>query len=66
MENNEIRAAIGKVKVVLAPMAGITDKPFRQLAREFGADWAVSEMITDNPQLQVACLNKWRRLRDIM
>ena len=52
MENNEIRAAIGKVKVVLAPMAGITDKPFRQLAREFGADWAVSEMITDNPQLQ--------------
>ncbi|PIT22329.1 tRNA dihydrouridine synthase DusB [Snodgrassella communis] len=36
----------------LAPMAGITDKPFRQLCREFGAGWAVSEMITSNPQLQ--------------
>ncbi|WP_239424151.1 tRNA dihydrouridine synthase DusB [Snodgrassella communis] len=38
--------------LALAPMAGITDKPFRQLCREFGAGWAVSEMITSNPQLQ--------------
>ncbi|PIT62156.1 tRNA dihydrouridine synthase DusB [Snodgrassella alvi] len=36
----------------LAPMAGITDKPFRQLCREFGAGWAVSEMITSDPYLQ--------------
>jgi tRNA-dihydrouridine synthase B len=36
----------------LAPMAGITDKPFRQLCREFGAGWAVSEMITSDPDLQ--------------
>lgn len=36
----------------LAPMAGITDKPFRQLCREFGAGWAVSEMITSDPNLQ--------------
>lgn len=38
--------------VALAPMAGITDKPFRQLARTFGAGWAVSEMITSDPSLQ--------------
>ena len=38
--------------VALAPMAGITDKPFRQLARTFGAGWAVSEMIISDPSLQ--------------
>ena len=32
--------------VVLAPMAGISDQPFRRLCRALGADWAVSEMIT--------------------
>ena len=37
--------------VVLAPMAGVTDKPFRQLCRTFGAGYAVSEMLTSNPEL---------------
>lgn len=32
--------------VFLAPMAGITDLPFRILAREFGADLGVSEMVS--------------------
>ena len=41
-----------QARVILAPMAGITDRPFRQLAREFGANWAASEMVTDNPDLQ--------------
>ncbi|KES11394.1 tRNA-dihydrouridine synthase [Snodgrassella alvi SCGC AB-598-O02] len=36
----------------LAPMAGITDKPFRQICRDFGAGWAVSEMLTSDPSLQ--------------
>lgn len=31
--------------VVLAPMAGVTDRPFRQLCRLFGAGLAVSEMV---------------------
>ncbi|MDO4694279.1 MAG: tRNA dihydrouridine synthase DusB [Eikenella sp.] len=38
--------------VALAPMAGITDKPFRMLARRFGAGWAVGEMMTSDPGLQ--------------
>src|SRR5512140_1882954 len=32
--------------VVLAPMAGVTNHPFRTLCREFGAGLYVSEMIT--------------------
>jgi tRNA-dihydrouridine synthase B len=39
-------------KLVLAPMAGITDQPFRMLCREFGAGLAVSEMLTSNPALR--------------
>jgi len=31
--------------VALAPMAGITDLPFRQVVLAFGADWVVSEMV---------------------
>jgi len=36
---------------VLAPMAGVTDLPFRQLCREFGAGLTVSEMITADTRL---------------
>ena len=32
--------------VVLAPMAGVTNAPFRTLCREFGAGLYVSEMVT--------------------
>src|SRR5262245_63735567 len=35
--------------VVLAPMAGVTNYPFRTLARRFGAGLYVSEMITARP-----------------
>lgn len=38
--------------LALAPMAGITDKPFRNLARAFGAGWTVSEMLTSDPSLR--------------
>lgn len=37
--------------LVLAPMAGITDRPFRQLCRKMGAGYAVSEMAASNPQV---------------
>lgn len=37
--------------VVLAPMAGVTDKPFRLLCKQLGAGLAVSEMTTADPRL---------------
>ncbi len=37
---------------VLAPMAGVTDRPFRQLCRQLGAGMTVSEMITSRPELR--------------
>lgn len=37
--------------VMLAPMAGITDQPFRQLCCRMGAGLAVSEMISSNPKV---------------
>ncbi len=37
-------------RVVLAPMAGVTDKPFRQLCKRLGAGLAVSEMTTSDPR----------------
>ncbi|MFA5633080.1 MAG: tRNA dihydrouridine synthase DusB [Porticoccaceae bacterium] len=36
---------------VLAPMAGVTDLPFRQLCRSFGAGLTVSEMVTADTRL---------------
>ena len=36
----------------VAPMAGITDRPFRRLARRFGAALAVSEMLSSRPELR--------------
>ncbi len=38
-------------KASLAPMAGITDHPFRQLCQSFGAAWVTSEMVTSNRKL---------------
>jgi len=38
-------------KLILAPMAGVTDRPFRQLCKDMGAGLAVSEMVTANSQL---------------
>ena len=36
---------------MLAPMAGITDQPFRQLCCQMGAGLAVSEMVSANPKV---------------
>ena len=38
-------------RVVLAPMAGVTDKPFRMLCKQLGAGLCVSEMTTSDPRL---------------
>jgi tRNA-dihydrouridine synthase B len=37
--------------VVLAPMAGVTDRPFRTLCRKFGAGLAASEMLSADARL---------------
>ena len=39
------------VPLVLAPMAGVTDKPFRILCKQMGAGLCVSEMTTSDPRL---------------
>ena len=38
-------------QLMVAPMAGVTDRPFRQLCRQLGAGYAVSEMVTSRPDL---------------
>ncbi|HEY0907427.1 MAG TPA: tRNA dihydrouridine synthase DusB [Methylophilus sp.] len=38
-------------RLILAPMAGVTDQPFRQLCRHFGAGMVVSEMLTSDVRL---------------
>lgn len=40
-----------KNNLVVAPMAGVTDRPFRQLCKRLGAGMAVSEMVTSNSLL---------------
>ena len=37
--------------VFAAPMAGVTDRPFRKLCKKLGAGYAVSEMVTSRPDL---------------
>mgnify|MGYP001545807940 CR=1 FL=1 len=37
--------------LAVAPMAGVTDRPFRQLCKRLGAGYAVSEMVASNPRL---------------
>src|SRR5690625_5443826 len=38
-------------RVFVAPMAGVTDRPYRRLCKALGAEYAVSEMAASNPQL---------------
>ena len=38
--------------VALAPLAGITDLPFRQLVQRFGAGWVVSEMVASREMVE--------------
>ena len=38
-------------RLFVAPMAGVTDRPFRQLCKKLGAGYAVSEMIASNALL---------------
>ena len=50
--------------VALAPMAGVTDLPFRNLCSQFGAGLVVSEMISANPRLRNSLKTQWRSRHD--
>ena len=50
--------------LVLAPMAGISDRPFRQLCKKLGAGYAVSEMAAANPLLRDTLKSRKRIIHD--
>jgi tRNA-dihydrouridine synthase B len=50
--------------VFVAPMAGVTDRPFRQLCRAFGAGYAVSEMVTSRKDLWLSLKTSRRANHD--
>ncbi len=47
----QIGTHILKNNLIVAPMAGVTDRPFRQLCKAMGAGMAVSEMVSSNSLL---------------
>jgi tRNA-dihydrouridine synthase B len=46
--------------LVVAPMAGVTDRPFRSLCRRMGAGLAVSEMVSADPRLRDTAKSRQR------
>ena len=56
MKSSKPKIEIGSLSVTppvaLAPLAGITDLPFRQLVSSFGAGWVVSEMVASQEMVQ--------------
>lgn len=46
MTDNFYTRKLSENRAILAPMAGYTDAPFRKLCREFGSNWAVTEMVS--------------------
>jgi tRNA-dihydrouridine synthase B len=48
----------------VAPMAGVTDRPFRQLCKKLGAGLAVSEMVTSNSLLYGSAKTRRRANHD--
>nr|WP_297348496.1 tRNA dihydrouridine synthase DusB [uncultured Glaciecola sp.] len=46
--------------LILAPMAGVTDRPFRQLCKKMGAGLVVSEMLSSNPRVWNTTKSKLR------
>jgi tRNA-dihydrouridine synthase B len=51
-------------RVALAPMAGVSDLPFRRLCRALGAGLAVAEMIGSDPRQRDSRKTLWRSRRD--
>lgn len=51
-------------RCLVAPMAGVTDQPFRLLCKQLGAVYAVSEMVSANPDLRNTRKSWLRRQHD--
>ena len=51
-------------RLILAPMAGVTDQPFRQLCRRLGAGLVVSEMVTSDVRLWNSRKSSLRMIHD--
>jgi len=50
--------------LVVAPMAGVTDRPFRRLCKRLGAGLAVSEMVASDPRLRATAKSRRRTDHD--
>ncbi|MEE9444086.1 MAG: tRNA dihydrouridine synthase DusB [Cocleimonas sp.] len=50
-------------RLLLAPMAGVTDAPYRQLCHQFGAGLTPAEMISSDPSLQQSKKTQQRLLQ---
>ena len=57
----QIGAQLLRNGLFVAPMAGVTDRPFRTLCRRFGAGLAVSEMVSARPELRGTRKSRLRR-----
>lgn len=53
-----------KNNLIVAPMAGVTDRPFRELCLQYGAGMAVSEMMSSNPALWQTSKSKQRMVHE--
>ncbi|MDO8331723.1 MAG: tRNA dihydrouridine synthase DusB [Fluviicoccus sp.] len=59
--------AIGPYRIdpiALAPMAGVTDRPFRKICRDLGAGYTVSEMVTSDARLWNTAKSSFRLNHD--
>ena len=50
--------------LILAPMAGVTDRPFRQICRDQGAGYTVCEMVTSDASLWKSTKSSFRMNHD--
>ena len=51
--------------LILAPMAGVTDRPFRQICRDQGAGYTVCEMVTSDASLWKSTKSSFRMNHEI-
>lgn len=55
-------SVVVEVPIALAPMAGVTDRPFRNLCHSMGAGLVVTEMVSSKPELRDSRKSHLRRV----